>query len=45
MTSGNMGVGLAVVCKQFGNPFLAVMSEGNSSERRKILKVLEQIFY
>jgi len=40
MTSGNMGAGLAVVCKQFGNPFLAVMSEGNSQERRKILKAL-----
>jgi len=40
MTSGNMGAGLSVVCKQFGNPFLAVMSEGNSSERRKILKAL-----
>lgn len=23
MTSGNMGAGLAVVCKQFGNPFIA----------------------
>ena len=22
MTSGNMGAGLAVVCKQFGNPFI-----------------------
>jgi len=40
MASGNMGAGLAVVCKQFGNPFLAVMSEGNSIERRKILKAL-----
>lgn len=40
MTSGNMGAGLAVVCKQSGNPFLAVMSEGNSPERRKILKAL-----
>lgn len=40
MTSGNMGAGLAVVCKQFGNPFVAVMSEGNSPERRKILKAL-----
>lgn len=40
MTSGNMGAGLAVVCKQFGNPFLAVMSEGNSHERLKILKAL-----
>ena len=40
MTSGNMGAGLAVVCKQFGNPFLAVMPEGNSPERRKILMAL-----
>ena len=40
MTSGNMGAGLAVVCKQYGNPFTAVMSEGNSKERRKILKAL-----
>jgi cysteine synthase A len=37
MTSGNMGAGLALVCKQFGNPFIAVMSEGNSPARRKIL--------
>lgn len=37
MTSGNMGAGLALVCIQFGNPFIAVMSEGNSPERRKIL--------
>jgi cysteine synthase A len=40
MTSGNMGAGLAVVCKQFGNPFIAVMSKGNSPERKKILKAL-----
>jgi cysteine synthase len=40
MTSGNMGAGLAVVCKQFGNPFIAVMSKGNSPERRRILKAL-----
>jgi len=40
MTSGNMGAGLAVVCKQFGNPFLAVMSKGNSPERMKIIKAL-----
>ena len=37
MTSGNMGSGLALVCRQFGNPFIAVMSEGNSPERRNIL--------
>lgn len=40
MTSGNMGAGLAVVCKQFGNPFIAVISKGNSPERLKILKAL-----
>jgi cysteine synthase A len=40
MTSGNMGAGLAVVCKQFGNPFTAVMPKGNSPERLKILKAL-----
>lgn len=40
MTSGNMGAGMAVVCKQYGNPFYAVMSEGNSVERRKALKAL-----
>ena len=40
MTSGNMGAGLAVVCRQFGNPFLAVMSKGNSPERIRIIKAL-----
>lgn len=40
MTSGNMGAGMAIVCKQLGNPFYAVMSEGNSNERRKALKAL-----
>jgi cysteine synthase len=40
MTSGNMGSGLAVVCKQMGNPFVAVMPKGNSPERINILKAL-----
>ncbi|MDD4109816.1 MAG: cysteine synthase family protein [Prolixibacteraceae bacterium] len=40
MTSGNMGSGLAVVCRYFGNPFTAVMPSGNSSERVKILRAL-----
>ncbi|MCP5107007.1 MAG: cysteine synthase family protein [bacterium] len=40
MTSGNMGAGLAVVCAAVGNPFIAVMSMGNSPERLKILKAL-----
>ncbi|MES2769880.1 MAG: cysteine synthase family protein [Bdellovibrionota bacterium] len=40
MTSGNMGAGLAVVCAVKGNPFVAVMSSGNSSERVKMLRGL-----
>ncbi len=38
MTSGNMGAGLAVVCNIFGNPFSAVMSQGNSPARAKMLE-------
>jgi len=38
MTSGNMGAGLAVVCNVLGNPFTAVMSEGNSPARVKMLE-------
>lgn len=40
MTSGNMGAGLAVVCRQFCNPFIAVMPKGNNPERIKILNAL-----
>jgi cysteine synthase len=40
MTSGNMGAGLAVVCGVKKNPFIAVMSKGNSIERIRILKAL-----
>lgn len=36
-TSGNMGTGLAIVCRQKGYRFIAVMSEGNSVERRRML--------
>lgn len=39
-TSGNTGIGLAIVCLLKGHPFAAVMSKGNSSERVKILKAL-----
>lgn len=39
-TSGNMGTGLAIVCRARGYKFVAVMSEGNSVERRKMLKAL-----
>ncbi|MCH9031962.1 MAG: cysteine synthase family protein [candidate division Zixibacteria bacterium] len=36
-TSGNMGAGLALVARQLGYRFIAVMSEGNSWERRQIM--------
>ncbi len=37
LTSGNMGIGLAMVCAVLGYPMVAVMSEGNSPERRTLL--------
>jgi cysteine synthase len=37
LTSGNMGIGLAMVCSVLGYPMVAVMSEGNSPERRTLL--------
>jgi cysteine synthase A len=37
LTSGNMGIGLAMVCSVLGYPMVAVMSEGNSPERRALL--------
>ncbi|KAJ3029423.1 UNVERIFIED_CONTAM: hypothetical protein HDU68_012190 [Siphonaria sp. JEL0065] len=39
-TSGNTGVSLAMACAAKGYDFVAVMSEGNSIERRKIMKFL-----
>lgn len=30
LTSGNTGTGLAIVCRAFGHPFIAVMSRGNT---------------
>lgn len=39
-TSGNMGTGLAIVCAVHGHPFVAVMSTGNSSERRRMMEAL-----
>ncbi len=40
LTSGNTGTGLAVVCTVKGYPFIAVMSEGNSPERAKMMRAL-----
>ena len=38
LTSGNMGIGLAVVCAVKGYRLIAVMSAGNSVERRQMLQ-------
>ena len=37
-TSGNTGVGLAMVCAARGYPFVAVMSDSFSIERRKLIR-------
>jgi len=39
-TSGNTGIALAMVCAAKGYPFVAVMSETFSVERRKIMRIL-----
>jgi cysteine synthase A len=38
LTSGNTGTGLAIVCAVRGHPFVAVMSEGNSRERARMMR-------
>jgi cysteine synthase A len=40
LTSGNTGTGLAIVCAIRGHPFVAVMSEGNSPERARMMRAL-----
>lgn len=40
VTSGNTGTGLAIVCAVRGLKFIAVMSAGNSSERRRMIEGL-----
>lgn len=40
LTSGNTGTGLAIVCAVNGYQLIAVMSEGNSVERRRMLQAL-----
>jgi len=39
-TSGNTGIALAMVCASKGYPFVAVMSETFSVERRKVMRIL-----
>src|ERR1700731_2388990 len=39
-TSGNTGIALAMVCAAKGYPFVAVMAESFSVERRKIIRML-----
>jgi cysteine synthase len=40
LTSGNMGIGLAIACAIKKHPFIAVMSSGNSRERWRVMKAL-----
>ena len=40
LTSGNAGTGLAIVCAVKGYRFIAVMSEGNSVERARMMSAL-----
>lgn len=39
-TSGNTGIGLAMVCAQKGYPLVVIMSESFSVERRKLMRFL-----
>ena len=40
LTSGNTGIGLAIVCAVKGHPFVAVMSRGNTPERARMMRAL-----
>jgi len=40
VTSGNTGIGLAIVCRAMGHRFYAVMSAGNSPERAQMMRAL-----
>ena len=40
LTSGNTGTGAAILCAVQGRPFIAVMSQGNSQERARMMRAL-----
>jgi cysteine synthase len=40
LTSGNTGTGAAIVCAVQRRPFIAVMSQGNSAERARMMRAL-----
>jgi cysteine synthase A len=40
MTSGNTGAGLALACAVTGHPFIAVLSQGASAERARMIAAL-----
>lgn len=39
-SSGNTGIGMAMVCAQKGYPYVCVMAESFSIERRKLMRFL-----
>src|SRR6267142_3529092 len=39
-TSGNTGIALAMVCAVKGYPFVAIMADSFSIERRKLMRIL-----
>jgi cysteine synthase A len=40
LTSGNTGAGLAIACAITGHPFIAVLSQGSSAERARMITAL-----
>ena len=44
-TSGNTGIALAMVCAATGHPFVAVMADSFSIERRKVMRGLLSLIH